>query len=63
MIRVAKETMDLKRFLRLPFATQYLWSGRHQADGGQLLKLSEVPADASGSSVLFATTSPHSHKV
>lgn len=63
LIRVAKETMDLKRFLRLPFASQYLWSGRHQPDGGALQPLAEIPADLAGSSVLFATTAPHSSKV
>ena len=53
MVRVVKETMDLKRFLRMPFASQYLWQNRQAADGGNLIKLMEVPADGAGSSVLF----------
>lgn len=62
MIRLVKETTDLKRFLKLPFASQYLYQNRHDANGGQLIKLSDVPVDGAGSSVLLSTTSTWSHK-
>jgi Acylamino-acid-releasing enzyme, N-terminal domain len=33
-----KETMDLKRFLKLPFVSQYLYNPGHP-----LLKLGDIP--------------------
>jgi hypothetical protein len=47
-IRLVKETMDLKRFLKLPFVSQYLYK-----PGERPIKLTDVPQDASGSSMLF----------
>lgn len=62
-ISLVKETMDLKRFLRLPHASQYLWSNRHSQDGGQITPLTDVPAELAGSSVLFQTTEPKTQKL
>jgi hypothetical protein len=64
MIKIVKEALDLKRFLNLPFYSQYLYSNRHlPTSGGEILKLQDVAQDAAGSSVLFSTTAPWSNKV
>ena len=57
-IRLIKETMDLKRFLKLPFVSQYLYQ-----QGQAPIKLTDVPQDASGSSLLFQTSAPWSNSV
>ncbi len=57
-IRLVKETMDLKRFLKLPFVSQYLYK-----PGQPLIKLTDVPQDASGSSMLFQTSAPWTNSV
>jgi hypothetical protein len=58
-IRLVKETMDLKRFLRLPSVTTYMLMNRHSASP-EVVKINDVPADATGSTVLLQSSSPHS---
>ena len=61
-IRLVKQATDLKRFLRLPFASHYLYLSRHDPTQAQLLKLTDVPGDAAGSSVVLASAAPWSNK-
>ena len=56
-VRVHKETMDLKRFQKLQFTSQYLC----KKDDGNLIKLTDVPLDSSASGLLLQTVSPITH--
>ena len=47
-LRIAKETMDLKRFIRLPYASNYLWDTQENT----FTPLSHVPVDLASSNVL-----------
>ena len=49
LVKVAKETMDLKRFLKMPFYSQYIYD----IPANNLTKLNDVPQDSAASSVVF----------
>lgn len=53
-IRLIKETTDLKRPLKLPFSSHYLYLSSNQS----LLNLTDVPLDGSPGSVLAQTNAP-----